>query len=81
MGLTEGFVADLAKTQAACEEAGYGLVGNYVATPLLWSIVVGSKRDDIRSVEESKDKRVGVSRIGRCVLAQNHGMQFRKLTM
>ena len=65
IGLTEGFVADLGKTRASGGRAGYGLAGNYVASPLLWSIVVGSGREEINSVEDLKGKRVAVSRIGR----------------
>ena len=67
IGLTEGFVADLGRCKAAGQDAGYGLVGNYVETPLLWSIVVGSTRTDINDVGDLKGKRVGVSRIGRFV--------------
>ena len=63
-------MADLGKTQAAGQEAGYGLVGNYVETPLLWSIVVGSSGNDIQRVEDLRAKRVAVSRIGRLVLVK-----------
>ena len=60
-------MADLGKTHAAGYGPGYGLVGNYVETPLLWSIVVGKGRKDIDGIEDLKGKRVAVSRIGRFV--------------
>lgn len=68
IGLTEGFVADLGKTEALKEKAGsppgYGLVGTYVESPLCWAISTGSKRDDINTISDLKGTRVGVSRIG-----------------
>ncbi|KAK5119885.1 hypothetical protein LTR85_007211 [Meristemomyces frigidus] len=79
IGLTEGFVADLGKTKAAGYESGYGLVGTYVESPLCWAISTGAERDDIKSVEDLKGKKVGVSRIGSgsyvmsYVLADQHG--------
>ncbi|GAB7351078.1 hypothetical protein MBLNU459_g1552t1 [Dothideomycetes sp. NU459] len=78
IGLTEGFVADLGKTNAKSETAAYKLVGTYVESPLCWAISTGNK-SKIRSVEELKGKRVGVSRIGSgsyvmsYVLADQHG--------
>lgn len=79
VGLTEGFVADLGKMSAKGEEATYGLVGTYVDSPLCWAISTGAKRDELRSVQDLKGKRVGVSRIGSgsyvmsYVLADQHG--------
>jgi hypothetical protein len=79
VGLTEGFVADLGKTDAAGEDATYGLVGTYVESPLCWAISTGARRDDLKSVQDLKGKRVGVSRIGSgsyvmsYVLADQHG--------
>ncbi|KAI9658729.1 MAG: hypothetical protein M1821_002289 [Bathelium mastoideum] len=60
IGLTEGWVAALGKQG---KKAGFKLVGTYVETPLCWAISTGAKRD-IRSVEELKGKKAGVSRIG-----------------
>ena len=79
VGLTEAFVADLGKTNAKGEEATYGIVGTYVNSPLCWAISTGAKRDDLKSVQDLKGKRVGVSRIGSgsyvmsYVLANQHG--------
>ncbi|EGP85224.1 unnamed protein product [Zymoseptoria tritici ST99CH_1A5] len=79
IGLTEGFVADLGKAKAAGDKPGYGLVGTYVDSPLCWAISTGAKRDNIKSVEDLKNSRVGVSRIGSgsyvmsFVLADKHG--------
>ncbi|KAI5365143.1 hypothetical protein Slin15195_G046810 [Septoria linicola] len=64
IGLTEGFVADLGKANAAGEHAGYGFVGTYVESPLCWAISTGAKRSDVNSVADLKGKNVGVSRIG-----------------
>lgn len=64
IGLTEGLVSDLGKTKAAGNEAGYGLVGTYVQSPLCWAIVTGAQRAGIDSVDDLKGRRVGVSRIG-----------------
>lgn len=67
VGLTEGFVADLGRKQAAGEISGdgaYGLVGTYVETPLCWGITVGADRRDINSVADLKGRDVGVSRMG-----------------
>lgn len=59
IGLTEGWVAGLAK-----QEKGYQLVGTYVETPLCWAISTGAKRD-IADISQLKGKKMGVSRIGR----------------
>ena len=64
VGLTEGFVADLGKIEAKGEDVTYGIVGTYVESPLCWAISTGAKRDDLKSVTDLKNKRVGVSRIG-----------------
>lgn len=59
IGLTEGWVAGLAKP-----EKGYKIIGTYVETPLCWAISTGPKRD-INGVEQLKGGKIGVSRIGR----------------
>jgi hypothetical protein len=64
VGLTEGWVAALGKAQEAKQDAGFKLVGTYVETPLCWAISAGAKRDELRSVDDLKGKKVGVSRIG-----------------
>jgi len=63
VGLTEGFVADLGRTGGK-DAAGYGLVGTYVESPLCWAISTGARREDVRSEEDLKGKKVGVSRLG-----------------
>ncbi|KAL1302946.1 hypothetical protein AAFC00_003265 [Neodothiora populina] len=63
IGLTEGFVADLGKTNAAKETPVYKLAGTYVDSPLCWAISVGNK-SSINDKSELKGRRVGVSRIG-----------------
>ncbi|KAI5270876.1 hypothetical protein E4T47_05769 [Aureobasidium subglaciale] len=63
IGLTEGFVADLGKTNAKKETPSYKLVGTYVESPLCWAISVGNK-SSIDSEDALNGKRVGVSRIG-----------------
>ncbi|EAU31236.1 conserved hypothetical protein [Aspergillus terreus NIH2624] len=84
IGLTEGWVAGLAGKQQAQKdpsEGGYRMVGQWVDTPLRWAIVTGRERDNLRSVADLKDQRVGVSRLGSgshimsFVLAQQQGWQ------
>ncbi|KAF2754791.1 periplasmic binding protein-like II [Pseudovirgaria hyperparasitica] len=58
VGLTEGWVAGLAKP-----EKGYKLVGTYVETPLCWAISTGPKRN-IDGVQGLRNGKIGVSRIG-----------------
>ena len=70
IGLTEGWVAGIGKAQAEGKEAGYKMVGTYVETPLCWAISTGARREDVSSVEDLKGKKIGVSRIGRCVFIQ-----------
>ena len=60
IGLTEGWVAGLAK---GGNKAGFKIVGTYVETPLRWAISTGTRRE-INGVEELKDKKMGISRIG-----------------
>ena len=43
------------------------MVGTYVETPLCWAISTGAGREDVSGVEDLKGKKIGVSRIGRCV--------------
>ncbi|KAK5142759.1 hypothetical protein LTR32_004964 [Rachicladosporium monterosium] len=64
IGLTEGFVADLGRSKTAGKEAGFGLVGTYVESPLCWAISTGAERGDGGGVGDLRGKRVGVSRIG-----------------
>ncbi|KAK5105864.1 hypothetical protein LTR62_001951 [Meristemomyces frigidus] len=64
IGLTEGFVADLGRSKAGGKDAGFGLVGTYVESPLCWAISTGAERDEIKSVQDLKGGKVGVSRIG-----------------
>lgn len=64
VGLTEGWIAALGNAQAARKDAGFKVVGTYVETPLCWAISTGARRDDLKSVEDLKGKKVGVSRIG-----------------
>ena len=72
IGLTEGWVAGLAKHFAAdtssSEKAPYKMVGTYVETPLCWAISTGANRPDITSVDTLRGKKMGVSRIGRYVM-------------
>lgn len=76
MGLTEGFVADIAKGNDQ-----YKLVDTYVKSPLCWAISTGIDRD-FTSKEQLDGKTIGVSRIGSgsyimsYVLA--HDLQFSK---
>ncbi|KAF1972133.1 periplasmic binding protein-like II [Bimuria novae-zelandiae CBS 107.79] len=64
VGLTEGWIAALGNAQQAQKDAGFRLVGTYVETPLCWAISTGAARDELRSVQDLKGKKVGVSRIG-----------------
>jgi ABC-type nitrate/sulfonate/bicarbonate transport system substrate-binding protein len=60
VGLTEGWVAGLAKHTPH----PYKLVGTYVETPLCWAISTGAARADIASAAQLRGKKIGVSRIG-----------------
>ncbi|KAG2731177.1 hypothetical protein G9P44_005593 [Scheffersomyces stipitis] len=59
IGLTEAFVADIAKGNDA-----YKLIDTYVKSPLLWAISTGSKRDELTEAQQLDGKAIGVSRIG-----------------
>lgn len=63
IGLTEGWVAGLGK-EPSKENFPYRIVGTYVETPLCWAISSGAQRDDVKSVQDLKGKKIGVSRIG-----------------
>ncbi|RKF82195.1 hypothetical protein GcM1_174024 [Golovinomyces cichoracearum] len=63
IGLTEGWVAGLAKEKISKDQGDYRLIGTYVETPLCWAISTGANRD-IDSVENLKGGTCGVSRIG-----------------
>lgn len=68
IGLTEGWVAGLtgkSQLHANAISGGYKVVGHWVETPLRWAIVTGRERENINSVSDLKDGRVGVSRLGR----------------
>ncbi|CAP60898.1 uncharacterized protein PODANS_0_810, partial [Podospora anserina S mat+] len=65
IGLTEGWIAGLGKTEQTEEnDGGYRLVGTYVETPLCWAISTGNQRPEIQSVDSLKGGKIGVSRIG-----------------
>ena len=71
VGLTEGWIAGLAKARSENRPAGYALVGTYVESPLTWAISTGAKREDIATsvdpgewIKELKGKKMGVSRVG-----------------
>lgn len=71
VGLTEGWVAGLAKSPGPTGSAGYKMVGTYVESPLCWTLSTGAQRDDIAQETDPgewpkglKDKKMGVSRIG-----------------
>lgn len=58
VGLTEAFVADVAKGNDK-----YSVVGTYVESPLCWAISTGKDRD-FNSASDLAGKKIGVSRIG-----------------
>lgn len=65
IGLTEGWVAGLGKSQeSGDQDGGYRLVGTYVETPLCWAISTGANRPEITSVDSLQAGKIGVSRIG-----------------
>lgn len=59
IGLTEAFVADVAKGNDA-----YTVAATYVESPLCWAISTGANRDDINCAADLAGKKIGVSRIG-----------------
>lgn len=60
IGLTEAFVADIAKGNDKIR-----LLDTYVQSPLLWAVSTGSNRDEITNVQDlAKFGKIGVSRIG-----------------
>lgn len=59
VGLTEGFVADVAKGNES-----YKIIGSYVESPLCWAISTGYDRQDINELLDIKGKKLAVSRIG-----------------
>lgn len=68
IGLTEGWVSGLVGKQQLdkqVEDGGYTVVGQWVETPLRWAIVTGRNRDEINGVDDLKNGKVGISRIGR----------------
>lgn len=78
IGLTEGWIAGLVGKQQQQQQrkqsavaangdvdGGYKVVGHWVNTPLRWAVVTGRNREDVKTVEDLKGRRVGVSRMGR----------------
>lgn len=59
IGLTEGFVSDIAKGNN-----NNTIIGTYVKSPLCWAISTGSNRSDLTSRDQLDGTTVGVSRIG-----------------
>lgn len=59
IGLTEGFVADIAKGNDV-----YKIIGSFVESPLCWAISTGYDRQDITKASDLQSKKIGVSRIG-----------------
>ena len=71
IGLTEGWVAGLARVASANESPAYSLVGTYVESPLRWALSTGFARQDVAQeadpgewVKGLKGKKMGVSRVG-----------------
>ncbi|KAL2265926.1 hypothetical protein VTJ83DRAFT_5278 [Remersonia thermophila] len=65
IGLTEGWVAGLGKSQESGDpDGGYRLVGTYVETPLCWAISTGANRPEIQNIDSLQGGKIGVSRIG-----------------
>lgn len=59
IGLTEGFVSDIAKGNEA-----YKVIDSYVTSPLCWAVSTGVDRSDINNLSDLQGKNIGVSRIG-----------------
>lgn len=59
IGLTEGFIADVAKGNDA-----YNVLDTYVESPLCWAISTGYNREDITKAQDLQNKTIGISRIG-----------------
>lgn len=81
IGLTESWIVGLSKTTDQADGAQpYHIVGSYTLSPLTWAISVGAN-SDIKSTEDLKGKKVGISRVGSgshimsSVLAQKNGWQ------
>ncbi|KAK3309245.1 uncharacterized protein B0T15DRAFT_392634 [Chaetomium strumarium] len=64
IGLTEGWVAALGRSQVDRQDGGFRLVGTYVESPLCWAVSTGTDRPEIRSVDSLQGAKIGVSRIG-----------------
>lgn len=54
-----------ATSSGGAVDGGYKVVGHWVDTPLRWAVVTGRNREDVKTVEDLKGRRVGVSRMGR----------------
>ena len=75
IGLTEAWVAGIAKHWRSAGkgvEDPYGIVGEYVRSPLRWAVVTGGERGDLGNLENLVEVgrrrgnvKVGVSRMGR----------------
>ncbi|KAK4239545.1 hypothetical protein C8A03DRAFT_42864 [Achaetomium macrosporum] len=64
IGLTEGWVAALGRSQVSREDGGFRLVGTYVESPLCWAVSTGADRAEIKTVDSLQGTKIGVSRIG-----------------
>ncbi|BFZ59954.1 hypothetical protein YB2330_000976 [Saitoella coloradoensis] len=58
LGLTEGWVAGLGG-----DKDWYKIIGTYVQSPLCWAISTGAQ-SEYNSVDDLKDSKLGISRIG-----------------
>lgn len=71
IGLTEAWVAGMAKDFAtrssdnAVPWQSYHIDGTYVESPLRWALSTGAGREEIKTIQDLKGKKVGVSRMGR----------------
>ena len=72
IGLTEGWIAKLARLQGEGTELPFKLVGGFVESPLRWAISTGHGRDEIQGAAEGqgagiqglKGSKCGISRDG-----------------
>ena len=71
IGLTEGWIAGLARAAASGEPPPYALIGTYVESPLRWAVSTGTNRKDVAQEQDPGEwlkglvgKKMGVSRVG-----------------
>ena len=62
IGLTESWIVGLSKTSDQPTQP-YHIIGSYTLSPLTWAISVGAS-SSLKSTENLKGKKVGISRIG-----------------